>query len=245
MINDWSTYPKIHTLRNKGLVTGLIKGNQWGSSWWFQPPLKNMIVKLDHLPQFSGWKKKYFKPPARIRSRRPGDFRPFQKCQASKVHLSRAHERTQWRPPGCGAFQSSRPGLVLLADDVYPFKGVVKRRVWKRWWKMGVKHTIFPFLEEEKKSHRYFLVKISGSKAFFFGVVTGEKARSICYIFSLGRCRYYTTVYAKTCSFSGKNPQQDGLLRAKKTNRSDSRYRQPLFEWPKINTFHWRLFQPL
>ena len=31
---------------------------------------------------------------------------------------------------------------------------------------------------------------------------------------------------------------------SEKTNRSDIRYRQPLFEWPKINTFHWRLFQP-
>ena len=31
---------------------------EWGSSWWFvSTPLKNMLVKLDHLPQGSGWKK--------------------------------------------------------------------------------------------------------------------------------------------------------------------------------------------
>ena len=30
----------------------------WGSSWWLnQTPLKNMLVKLHHLPQGSGWKK--------------------------------------------------------------------------------------------------------------------------------------------------------------------------------------------
>ena len=28
---------------------------QISSGWWFQP-LWNMLVKLDHLPQFSGWK---------------------------------------------------------------------------------------------------------------------------------------------------------------------------------------------
>ena len=38
----------------------------WSSStgWWFFPTrLKNMLVKLDHFLQGSGWKKIYVKPP--------------------------------------------------------------------------------------------------------------------------------------------------------------------------------------
>ena len=34
------------------------------SSWWFQPNLKNMLVKLDHFSRDRGENKKYWKPPA-------------------------------------------------------------------------------------------------------------------------------------------------------------------------------------
>ena len=121
--------------------------------------------------------------------------------------------RTNSVKASCGRGFSIGPSRFGFAGRWrHPLKGSFSKGGFGKVVEDGCK-TQFPL--GGRKIHRYFLVEISGSKAFFFGVVTGEKARSICYIFMLGRCRYYTTVYAKTCSFSGKNPQQDGLLRAK------------------------------
>ena len=66
------------------------------TSWWLnQPHLKNMIVKLDHLPQFSGRKWKIFALPP------PGHPRFFKRKNPSLKALApsnRSSQLLQWLP---------------------------------------------------------------------------------------------------------------------------------------------------
>ena len=71
--NTWTTVGHCFNLCIKVLVlkssiekSTNVNNNKPKTSWWFTTPLKNMLVKMGILPQFSGFKEKMFKkPPAR------------------------------------------------------------------------------------------------------------------------------------------------------------------------------------
>ena len=74
-------------------------------------PLKNMIVKLDHFPNFRGENKKYLKPPPQISS----FLLYIAYCNLTgKVKL-----RTQQKPLRCPDSTSLRPDLKGVGDGCW------------------------------------------------------------------------------------------------------------------------------